>query len=224
MKHLFENWKHYINENLKSTHTAKMSPRDFLTLTRGEEDNVMLRAKKIISMGYDPTKAGTLSLVVRVCPREIKVINHEGRARAAAAIQSGVENIPVSFTFLNCDNDERIETSKLDFGGLDIVSQFSDVSVPSSAVKPMEVNDILGFGDKIELPYKKLMSKIDIGRMRVAPRTSYADFIPQLMSEYVFRDPDGKELELDHTIVYGLRQFILKPEPEEDEVIEVTTR
>lgn len=223
MKLLFENWKRYLTENLKSIHTAKMSPEDFLVLTRGEDDDVMSRAKKIVRGGYDPTKAGTLSLVVKVCPREVKVVNHEGRARAAAAMQAGLKEVPVSFTLLNCEGDERIETLELDFGGVEIVSQFSDVSIPSSNVKPWTPDNTLGFDDKVEMPYKKLMSKISVANFRF-PGVSYADFVPKLTSEYIFRDPDGKELELDHTIIYGLRQFILKPEPQEDEVIEVTTR
>ena len=82
----------YLLKEVKSSHLALINLNDFLALTRVEGDAVEDRADHIINKlgGFDKNKAGALSLVIRKCNSRLKVSNHEGRARAMAALKSGI--------------------------------------------------------------------------------------------------------------------------------------
>ena len=71
---------------------TRVSPKVFLDLTPPEA-TIKARAERVVGK-FDPAKAGTIYLGID--PQTGEVIEHGGRARSQAAINSGLEKIDVS--------------------------------------------------------------------------------------------------------------------------------
>lgn len=81
---------------------ASIKPDDFLALTTDEEELKRIMDTPSIKEPFNAEKAGTLSLAVELDGSgNGKVINHEGRNRAFAAKQAGLDRVPVNIIVTN---------------------------------------------------------------------------------------------------------------------------
>jgi len=189
LEQIIENWRGYLLKEVKSSHLSLINLNDFLTLTRVEGDAVEDRADHIINKlgGFDKNKAGALSLVIRKCNTRLKVSNHEGRARAMAALKSGITEYPVAISFISCDGKRPIRTSELYFDSDVIEAQHSSEVVDVTRIKSYTPSDMLGFGSTTDISDEDLRKKIRIefyGKATESYRMS--DYIHDLNSQYQF--------------------------------------
>ena len=199
MELIVENWRRFLTESLKSSHLVLMKPQDFLTLTRGEGDAVEARADYINKNlgGFDRNKAGTLSLTLKRC-RGVpeKVINHEGRARAMAAMKSGLTEYPVAITVVNCQETRKMESSELYISSPVVEAQFTKDTVSVSSLVPYKPDDMLGLGQSTSIADEDLRKLIRVEFYGKATDTyRMTDYVNDLNNEYTFT-VDGQPREL----------------------------
>ena len=209
MKLLLENWRGYLLKEVKSSHLALMTPEDFLKLTRVEGDAAEERADYILNKlgGFDKTKAGTLTLVIKKCGTNLKVKDHGGRARMIAAMKSGVTEYPVAISFVSCDGSTTIKSSDLYFDSDVVEAQYSSDVVAVTRIKGYTPGDMLGLGGTTTMNSSDLRKMIRVefyGRATDSYRM--ADYVADLNKEYSFF-VDGEQ----RSLVIG-RSVISKPD------------
>jgi len=81
---------------------AEIKPDDFLALTTDEEELKRIMDAPSIKEPFSAEKAGTLSLAIELDNSgNGKVVDHEGRNRAFAAKQAGLDKVPVNIIVTN---------------------------------------------------------------------------------------------------------------------------
>ena len=228
MKLLLENWKRFLNEAQGNKFTVSMDPQDFLTLTYQGDADIEGRSDYILGMpgGFDKTKAGKLSLVIKKCWDDgvDKVISHAGRARSMAAIKSGVEQMPVILTFVNCEGRPVRGMPNLNFISDRLQGQFDNSSISVDTIGQYESQGTLDLGDRTEMSVGELLKVLRITFSEKA-RNDYrmVDFVLDLNKEYNFMLSGAPE-QVKPIVRNGLRFPGFESNPPEDSNVKVLNK
>tara|TARA_R110000796_G_C14466522_1_gene425081 strand:+ start:207 stop:995 length:789 start_codon:yes stop_codon:yes gene_type:complete len=217
-----------LNESDDSNFTVSMDPQDFLTLTYQDDADIEGRSDYIVGMpgGFDKAKAGKLSLVIKKCYGDDvdKVISHAGRARSMAAMKSGIEQVPVILTFVNCEEQPVRGMSGLSFTTDRLEGQFDNSSVSVDKIGQHESQGILDLDTRVEMSVGELLKVLRITSLEKS-RSNYrmADLVLDLNKEYNFMFSDGPE-QVKVIVRNGLRFPGFESDPPEDSNVKVSKK
>ena len=228
MKLLIENWRKFVNEGMNSNFTVSMDPQDFLTLTYQDDADIEGRSDYILGMpgGFDKTKAGKLSLVIKKCWDDgvDKVISHAGRARSMAAMKSGVKQMPVILTFVNCDEKPVRGMPSLNFISDRLEGQFDNSSISVDKIGKYESQRALDLGTRTEMSAGELLKTLRITFLEKTTNDyRMVDFVSDLNKEYNFM-LSGEPEQVKVMVKDGLRFPGFESDPPEDSNVKVLNK